>query len=173
MNRPSKNQATTDRVLRLVDGCLIDRPQDLAASRTQASVDLKTWVLSWYPDDAEPSGYSHFAWPRGEPRGFLMPNYSSSGDIIEFGMAYADADGRIEPATVRRWWGWMNYSTRGALMIHGRYESKEAALLPAGVVVDLVRMNAMNPDIAFDIHKRDPTTGFDQWSWPDSNWEIE
>ena len=148
-----------DEVLRISDGAIIDRPTNLMPVWTPDAVALSTWVVSWYRDQAQPGGYQCYPWARSTPRGWLIPAHSATGDVIEFVVAYTDLNGVIIEQSVRHWWGWLNYGTARGLVLKGPYLSRDAVQEDAGVVVDMVKMNALQPTKSFELGSIDPTNG--------------
>ena len=148
----------SDEVLRISDGAIIEQPNGLLPSRTFESAVLSPWVMSWYPAQAQPGQHLSYPWVRSTPRGWMIPPHSATGDVIEFGAAYTDTNGVIVSGTVRRWWGWLNYGTTRGLIVKGPYPSLAAAQQDADVVVDMVKMNALDPTKSFDLGSIDPTS---------------
>lgn len=85
----------------------------------------------------------------------MIPRHSSTGDVIEFGLAYKDAEGQLVPASIVRWYGWLNYGTLRALVVKGRYETLVAAAKDAATIIDLVCLNEIDPGRSFDVSDLD------------------
>ena len=146
-----------DYVLRVSDGAAIDRPHDLMPNYPVVGDAICSWVTSWYPDVTISGGWRRADWMECQPRGFMIPRHSATGDVIEFGLGWRNMDGKICSDTIQRWYGWLNYGTDRALVLKGRYPTLEAAAVQAEVVVDLVRLGSINPDMSFDMTEIDPT----------------
>ena len=157
----------TDFVLRTSDGAVIDRPRDLTLGPPPPTVvqesapgsctaappawSVVQWAVSWYENAAEPEGFSSVVWPQSTPRGLMLPRHSATGDVIEFGLAYQDATGVLLPASIVRWFGWLNYGTTRALVVKGRYPTLIAAARDAATIIDMVCLNEIDPTRSFDL----------------------
>lgn len=148
----------TDHVLRTADASVIDFPFDLTHSGHSAG-DPVGWVSSWYPRPGEHGQLDRVVWAPSHPRGHTIPFHTASGDVIEFGLGrLTTGDERvIDPSTIVRWFGWLNYGTDRALVVKGPYPSLQAAAEQAAVVVDLIRLDQIDPSRAFDTRRIDPT----------------
>lgn len=147
-----------DHVLRTADGSLIDLPFDLV--HPSAPLGGSTvWVASWYPKPGQPGQLDRTDWTRSYPRGHVIPFHTASGDVVEFGLAQLTTTDEpvIDPSTIVRWFGWLNYGTERALVIKGPYPTLDAATGQAAVVVDLIRLDQIDPTKSFDIRRIDPT----------------
>jgi hypothetical protein len=143
----------TDCVLRTSDGAVIERPRDLILGPPPptSTWSIAQWAISWYEDPLEPAGFVSVVWPQSKPRGLMIPKHSATGDIIEFGLAYQDVDGQLLPASITRWYGWLNYGTSRSLVVKGRYPTLSAAARDAATIIDLVCLNEIDPERSFDI----------------------
>ncbi len=148
----------TDHVLRTADGSLIDFPFDLV-HLVEPRVGSRAWIASWYPRQGEPGQFDQAEWTPSYPRGHSIPFHTASGDVIEFGLAglMTTDDPVIDPSTIVRWFGWLNYGTERALVIKGPYPTLDAAACQAAVVVDLIRLDQIDPTKSFDASRIDPT----------------
>ncbi len=151
----------TDHVLRIADGAVIDLPHDLNLHDAVDRGPLTTWMVSWYPDWTVQGGWKPFSWPQSQPRGFMIPTHSATGDVIEIGIARVTPDGAVDLASAVRWFGWLNYGTGRVLVFKGRYSTRETAAEHAAIVVDLVRMSEIDNSKSFDLTQIDPVLGDD------------
>jgi len=147
----------TDHVLRTADGSLIDLPFDLTHTASQG--EPAAWVASWYQRPGDPGAVDRFVWSPSYPRGHTIPLHTASGDVVEFGVGrLSSGDQRtIDPSTIVRWFGWLNYGSDRALVIKGPYPSLDAAVEQSSVVIDLIRLDQIDPSRAFDARRIDPT----------------
>lgn len=148
----------TDQVLRTADGSVIDLPPDLVHSERPGHSGI-SWVTSWYPRPGSREQLDRVDWARSQPRGHVIPLHTASGDIVEFGLAQMTGgeNPAVEPSTIVRWFGWLNYGTDRALVIKGPYSTLDEAARQAAVVVDLIRLDQIDPDRSFDASRIDPT----------------
>jgi hypothetical protein len=130
-------------VFRHAAGCLIEGPTLCAPSSVLTTP--YRWIATVWPDAHQPDGWDFLEWDRGE-RGWLLPVTLAVGDIIEFGITWADHRRGIVGPTVR-WFGWLDHATDRALVVHGGYEQPADALVDANRVVDELRLEQLDAPV--------------------------
>jgi hypothetical protein len=129
-------------VFRHAGGCLIEGPTLSPPSQSVGSTPGYRWVATVWPDPCQPDGWDHLSWDGGE-RGWLLPYTLAVGDIIEWGITWADHQRGIDGPTVR-WYGWLEHATDRALIVHGPYEHPSNAMRDANRVVDELRLDQLD-----------------------------
>jgi hypothetical protein len=134
-------------VFRHAGGCIIDTP-DLVANVVSTESPYR-WVATLWPDPQAGDGWGVLEWRRAE-RGWVMPATLAVGDVIEFGITWADHTRGIDGPTVR-WFGWLDNTTSRALIIHGPYPHPAEAASAARPLVDEIRLDQLAPPTHSDV----------------------
>ena len=132
-----------DYVFRHAAGCLIEGPT-LVPPVSVSTLPYR-WMATLWPDPLQADGWDFHEWERGE-RGWLLPVTLAVGDIIEFGVTWADHRRGISGPTVR-WFGWLDHATERALVIQGHYDHPAEALVDANRVVDELRLEQLDAPV--------------------------
>jgi hypothetical protein len=127
-------------VCRHAGGCLIDTP-DLPALPDGPAW---RWTATLWVDPYTACGWSRLVWMPGE-RGWQLPATLAIGDVLEFGAWRLDRHGRATSAKPACWFGWLDYATDYALIIHGPFHHPAAAAVAARPVVDELRLRQLSP----------------------------
>jgi hypothetical protein len=131
-------------VFRHAGGCIIDTP-DLTTTEPCFETRYR-WVATMWPDTRRPDGWGVLEWQVGE-RGWVIPASLAVGDVIEFGITWADCARGIDGPTVR-WFGWLDNITSRAVIIHGPYPHPADAADAARPLVDEIRLDQLAPPTA-------------------------
>lgn len=131
---------TPEWVFRHAGGCLIDTP-DLTVPNTPPGPPWR-WIATLWPDPYRADGWAVLEWTPAE-RGWWMPVTLAIGDVIEFGITWADPQaGRDGPTA--RWYGWVDHATDRALVVHGPFPYPSDAVDAARAVVDELRLDQLD-----------------------------
>jgi hypothetical protein len=137
-------------VFRHAGGCIIDTP-DLTTTEPCFETPYR-WVATMWPDPRRPDGWGVLEWQVGE-RGWVIPASLAVGDVIEFGITWADHSRGIGGPTVR-WFGWLDNTTSRALIIHGPYPHPSDAAAAAQALIDEIRLDQLAPPATIDTGQR-------------------
>jgi hypothetical protein len=141
MNVHTEHHPPGEWVFRHAGGCIIDTP-DLTTSEPCFETPYR-WVATLWPDPRRPDGWGALEWQAGE-RGWVIPASLAVGDVIEFGLTWADHPRGIDGPTVR-WFGWLDNTTSRALIIHGPYPHPSDAAAAARPLIDEIRLDQLAP----------------------------
>jgi hypothetical protein len=133
-------------VFRHAGGCIIDAP-DMTTIEACFETPYR-WVATMWPDTRRPDGWGVLEWQVAE-RGWVIPQSLAVGDVIEFGITWADHPRGIDGPTVR-WFGWLDNTTTRALIIHGPYHHPTNAAAAARPLIDEIRLDQLAPPTTTD-----------------------
>jgi hypothetical protein len=127
-------------VFRHAGGCLIDTP-DLHEPTSPRGTPWR-WIATLWRDKYHADGWAVLEWTPGE-RGWWMPITLSIGDVVEFGITWADAQRGLAGPTAR-WYGWVDHATDRALVVRGPYPHPADAAEAARLVIDELRLDQLD-----------------------------
>jgi hypothetical protein len=127
-------------VFRHAGGCLIDTP-DLDIPGHPGTEPWR-WVATLWHDKYRPDGWAVLEWAPAE-RGWWMPITLAIGDVIEFGVTWADSPRGLAGPTAR-WYGWVDHATDRALVVRGPFPHPTDAAAAARLVVDELRLDQLD-----------------------------
>jgi hypothetical protein len=138
----SHDTMSSDWVFRYAGGCLIEFPP-LELPELPTEWHLVAWVATVFRDPTSRSGWTTQLWENGAQRGWCIPGHLAVGDVLEFGLAARDRDGRTPPGWERRWFGWLRNATVIAIVVDGPYPDVLAADWAATSTVAEVRFSQL------------------------------
>ena len=127
-------------VFRHAGGCLIETPDLPTPTLVPGGVPWR-WTATLWPDPYRVDGWAALEWASGE-RGWWVPVTLAVGDVVEFGITWADSRRGIDGPTVR-WFGWLERTTERAAIIHGPHHHPDDAYSAARSLVDEVRLTQL------------------------------
>ena len=130
-----------ERVFRHAGGCLIETP-DLEVQGLARIGEPWRWIASLWLDQYRPDGWAVLEWTPAE-RGWWLPVTLAIGDVVEFGITWADEPRGLAGPTAR-WYGWVDHATDRALVMRGPYPHPIHAVQAARAVVDEIRLDQLD-----------------------------